>query len=69
MLRILHTLKFKIPFISNNSNNESKTNNIKKEIKEYLKILEEKNKNCEKEELVNSNRLKGLEEICKKKEH
>ena len=65
LLRIFYTLKFKIPLISNNSNKESKMNNTKKEIKEYLKIFEEKNRNCEKEELVNSNRLKGFATINK----
>ena len=65
LFRVLFVLKFKIPFISNKSNNGSKKEKTKTEIKQYLKTFEEKNKNCEIEELVNSNRLKGFATINK----
>ena len=65
LYRILFVLKFKIPFIPSKSSKDSKKDKTKTEIKEYLKIFEEKNKNCEMEELVNSNRLKGLATINK----
>ena len=63
LFRILFVLKFKIPFIPNNK--DSKKDKTKNEIKQYLKIFEEKNKNCEMDELVNSNRLKGFATINK----
>ena len=65
LFRFLFVLKFKIPFISNKSNNDLKKDKTKIEIKQYLKIFEEKNKNCEMDELVNSNRLKGFATINK----
>ena len=65
LMRVLSILKFKIPFISFKSKEESKKDKTKNEIREYLKIFEERNKNCEKDELVSSNRLKGLATINK----
>ena len=65
LMRVLSILKFKIPFISFKSKEESKKDKTKIEIREYLKIFEERNKNCEKDELVSSNRLKGLATINK----
>ena len=65
LMRVLFILKFKIPFISFKSKEESKKDKTKNEIREYLKIFEERNKNCEKDELVSSNRLKGLATINK----
>ena len=65
LFRFLFVLKFKIPFLPNILNKDSKKDKTKNEIKQYLKIFEEKNKNCEMEELVNSNRLKGFATINK----
>ena len=65
LMRVLFILKFKIPFTSYKSIEESKKDKTKSEIREYLKIFEERNKNCEKDELVSSNRLKGLATINK----
>ena len=65
LMRILYILKFKIPFKSFKSKEESKKDKTKTEIREYLNIFEERNKNCEKDELVSSNRLKGLATINK----
>ena len=65
LMRILFILKFKIPFISIKSKVPSKKDKTKNEIREYLDIFEERNKNCEKEELVNSNRLKSFATINK----
>ena len=65
LMRVLFILKFKIPFTSYKLKEESKKDKTKNEIREYLKIFEERNKNCEKDELVSSNRLKGLATINK----
>ena len=65
LMRVLYLLKFKVPFIMNKSKEKLKKDKTKNEIREYLRIFEEKNQNCEREELVNSNRLKGFATINK----
>ena len=65
LMRVLYILKFKIPFISHKSKEELKKDKTRNEIREYLSAFEERNKNCEKEELVSSNRLKGFATINK----
>ena len=62
LMRFLHAIKFKFSYKSEKVTKKGKAKN---EIKEYIKIFEEKNKNCEREELVNSNRLKGFVTINK----
>ena len=65
LMRVLYILKFKIPFISHKSKEELKKDKTRNEIREYLSAFEERNKYCEKEELVSSNRLKGFATINK----
>ena len=65
LMRVLYILKFKIPFIAYKSKEAIRKDKTRNEIREYLSAFEERNKNCEKEELVSSNRLKGFATINK----
>ena len=65
LMRVLYILKFKIPFIAYKSKEALRKDKTRNEIREYLSAFEERNKNCEKEELVSSNRLKGFATINK----
>ena len=65
LMRVLYILKFKIPFIAYKSKEALRKDKTRNEIREYLSAFEERNKNCEREELVSSNRLKGFATINK----
>ena len=65
LMRVLYILKFRIPFLSTKSKEETSKNKTKNEIRVLLKTFEENNKSCEREELVSSNRLKGFATINK----